>query len=846
MLAYRNLISYRNSRLLLNRVNPKCRHSQSTYTLNSSNLDNVFPQQSENNYSNDVEFSALNLQIEEHSFPSSQSHQNDFNEGSIYNDNYHKNILYERQLLLEDRQFLDAKSTTQNLFENLNKMGRGSSVKFVQKIMLNWYNPLLERIGEELENVVNSCSKIDITSQFLPAIILVGSDRAAVIALTAIINSILSHGNKGSNLSTLAREIAEQIQNDVRAEKQKGTKKYVALIKANSKPGKLPKHALKQMFKILDDSEWPIAMKIQLGTTLIKMLVETALTRDNKPAIIHEIIFNKKTKKKIGVLRLEHNTFMEMLNYDNVSFQRYLPMLIPPRPWKKVPNKPLEGCYYSIRTTFLRFRNQSQSKILQENIDMSGILDGLNYLGKMPWVINKVVLSVVTEMYKNGDCIGEMPSKTDYPMPSHDSCMKPKKEHLVHKITKYKEMKKDRMERYQAGLQEVIANASIAEKVDTEDDIAWNIANTDVSGGGGGVGSDILLTEEHKTSVPPSGHSTSSVPSIEELKSNIDDLNSDEVAFDSILHRYLCRKVSEKNQENHSLKCDMNIKLSVAHFFKDDVVYFPWNLDFRGRAYPIPPNLNHMGSDLCRALLKFSEKKALGKGGLDWLKIHLCNLFGNNKISIKDRIKWSDSHIEDIIESATNPITGKRWWATSESPFQSLATCVEIGEALKCERPEEYLSNMPIHQDGSCNGLQHYAALGRDEAGGRAVNLMNAEVPQDVYTKVLDLVKIQIDQDCNIPEDAEDLSLKSKRRCAHYVRGHVDRKVIKQTVMTSVYGVTTIGARAQILGRLKEKLFGDNSLLLSKEQDQEVYQSAEYVLNYMYIHLCCPRSYICC
>jgi DNA-directed RNA polymerase len=30
---------------------------------------------------------------------------------------------------------------------------------------------------------------------------------------------------------------------------------------------------------------------------------------------------------------------------------------------------------------------------------------------------------------------------------------------------------------------------------------------------------------------------------------------------------------------------------------------------------------------------------------------------------------------------------------------------------------------MHIHQDGSCNGLQHYAALGRDIEGANQVNL---------------------------------------------------------------------------------------------------------------------------
>jgi len=29
--------------------------------------------------------------------------------------------------------------------------------------------------------------------------------------------------------------------------------------------------------------------------------------------------------------------------------------------------------------------------------------------------------------------------------------------------------------------------------------------------------------------------------------------------------------------------------------FKDDVFWFPHNLDFRGRTYPCPPHFNHLG-----------------------------------------------------------------------------------------------------------------------------------------------------------------------------------------------------------------------------------------------------------
>lgn len=47
--------------------------------------------------------------------------------------------------------------------------------------------------------------------------------------------------------------------------------------------------------------------------------------------------------------------------------------------------------------------------------------------------------------------------------------------------------------------------------------------------------------------------------------------------------------------------------------------------------------------------------------------------------------------------------------------------------------PSSYVSHLPVHMDGSCNGLQHYAALGRDVAGGQAVNLLPSDKPQDVY-----------------------------------------------------------------------------------------------------------------
>lgn len=131
-----------------------------------------------------------------------------------------------------------------------------------------------------------------------------------------------------------------------------------------------------------------------------------------------------------------------------------------------------------------------------------------------------------------------------------------------------------------------------------------------------------------------------------------------------------------------------------------------------------------------------------------------------------------------------------------------MACCIEIANAVRSGDPSSYVSHYPIHQDGSCNGLQHYAALGRDQAGAHSVNLSPSEYPQDVYSAVAKIVeKLRA-------EDAEKGNV-----VAQALDGFIKRKVIKQTVMTTVYGVTRYGARLQIAKQLKGGLC-DGKILL--------------------------------
>lgn len=109
----------------------------------------------------------------------------------------------------------------------------------------------------------------------------------------------------------------------------------------------------------------------------------------------------------------------------------------------------------------------------------------------------------------------------------------------------------------------------------------------------------------------------------------------------------------------------------------------------------------------------------------------------------------------------------------ADDPWQCLSTCMELRAALESPDPLAFMSDLPVHQDGTCNGLQHYAALGGDAIGAAQVNLDVTDKPSDVYTYVANMVEAEILKD-----------IEKGNTEAKYLSGKVSRKVVKQTVST--------------------------------------------------------------
>lgn len=205
-------------------------------------------------------------------------------------------------------------------------------------------------------------------------------------------------------------------------------------------------------------------------------------------------------------------------------------------------------------------------------------------------------------------------------------------------------------------------------------------------------------------------------------------------------------------------------------------------------------------------------------------------------MSFDGRAKFAEDHMDSIRAAVDDPFGEDDWWTKFDDPFQGLATCNEIVKAIDSGDPENYMCSLPVHMDGSCNGLQHYAALGRDKEGGKAVNLCVADKPQDVYIGVMHEVIRRVAQDADemVPfdEDKSDLTgaekdLLKKVKSARLVNGLIDRGVVKRTVMTSVYGVTYIGAKNQISEKIEEKLEAKGVDI--DEKENEIHTACGYL-----------------
>ena len=401
---------------------------------------------------------------------------------------------------------------------------------------------------------------------------------------------------------------------------------------------------------------------------------------------------------------------------------RYLPTVIPPRPW----TDPHNGGYYGesmLGTQLIRLKVQTKTKFLKAynkklaSIDLSTIYKALNAMQNTPFVINKFILQTLKEIYASGGELGGVPRTEPYPtLPklSDDATEEELKEHKKKAVGIYKQ---------------------------------------------------------------------------------------------------------EEARKSKALRCLLALKVA-ENFSTYDKIYFPWNIDYRGRCYPIPTALSPQGDDIQKSLLLFANPSSLNEGDDRWMAIHGANLAGNDKISFDDRVAWVVENTTNIIASADDPL-GYTWWydvSKGDYPMEFLSFCHEWKRLhdYKAENNgsvKGFMSNLPLAFDGTCSGLQHFSAILRDEVGGHAVNLVPSDKVQDIYSIVADKVNVQLLKDAQTgtedekKEGSDSYKYGTRTLAQNWVafdrikfgKDGITRKVCKRSVMTLAYGSKQYGFKENLL-----------------------------------------------
>ena len=278
---------------------------------------------------------------------------------------------------------------------------------------------------------------------------------------------------------------------------------------------------------------------------------------------------------------------------------------------------------------------------------------------------------------------------------------------------------------------------------------------------------------------------------------------------DVIEYRRYRAIIHEKNRRSVGKRVLTVRTLHMAERFSTyDRIYFPHDLDSRGRAYPKPSPLNPQGPDYVKGLLEFADGKPLGSTGLYWLGVHGANCFGEDKLPIAQRAAWAKAHIEEIKTVAANPY-GNLWWTRADNPVQFLAFCFEYAQAV--DDPQGFVSHIHVDLDATCSGLQHFSAMLRDEVGGFHVNMTAHPERQDVYGAVAKVARDIFEETYHRGGDKSELAK------AWLDSGMMDRKTAKRPVMVKPYAGTLQSCMQYVRSAVHEKLEGGYPLPWAKE-----------------------------
>ena len=164
----------------------------------------------------------------------------------------------------------------------------------------------------------------------------------------------------------------------------------------------------------------------------------------------------------------------------------------------------------------------------------------------------------------------------------------------------------------------------------------------------------------------------------------------------------------------------------MARRMRNKTFHYDFQLDSRGRMYPVVNYFEPTGSDVAKGLLIFKNGVPVSDNVLYNLAIHTANCMGEDKLAMEDRVLFVWVHMDEILEAAEN-LTNSEWLnqfkSEKKTKFQLIAAVLEWKKYH--EQGEDYVCHLPIGLDATNSGLQVLSAVTRDVIGAQETNVIN-------------------------------------------------------------------------------------------------------------------------
>ena len=236
--------------------------------------------------------------------------------------------------------------------------------------------------------------------------------------------------------------------------------------------------------------------------------------------------------------------------------------------------------------------------------------------------------------------------------------------------------------------------------------------------------------------------------------------------------------------------------------YETEGFYIPWQVDFRGRMYPVSNFSYHRDSHL-KALFCYKRGYLVEGNNAYWLKVHLANCGDFSKISkqsLDARAQWTTSKHDELLAIAEDYQGTFDLWSSADKPFEYLAAVFEYARWVK--EGDAFVSYIPLSHDATNSGVQIYSGLNLSETEGALVNLTPSHKMADIYQTVADKVV----EELNALDDAVRATVFSKRTgttvgelADRWINFKIGRSHMKRATMCYGYSSNNVGMRGQFM-----------------------------------------------